>query len=60
MKLLMTLFCGAALALSAADKINIDSVPWTDACCFWSMEGKRLPVFNKNLMGNKLSIGDVK
>jgi NPCBM/NEW2 domain-containing protein len=60
MKLLITLIFTVALALSAAEKINIDSVPWTDACYFWSMNGKRLPVFNKNLMGNKLSIGGVK
>lgn len=60
MKLLLILFCFTALSLNAADKIDIDSVPWTDACYFWSMEGKRLPVFNKNLMGNKLSIGGVK
>jgi len=59
-KLAIILACSAVLSLSAADKINIDSVPWTDACYFWSMEGKRLPVFNKNLMGNKLSIGGVK
>ena len=60
MKFLLTLFCFAAVSLSANDRSNIDSVPWTDACYFWSMEGKRLPVFNKNLMGNKISIGGVK
>ncbi len=48
------------LSLNAVDRINIDSVPWTDACYFWSMDGKKLPIFNKNLMGNKLSIGGVK
>ena len=60
MKLLLILFCFSALSSNAGDKIDIDSIPWTDACYFWSMEGKRLPVFNKNLMGNKLSIGGVK
>ena len=56
----MILVYFAVLSLNATDKINIDSVPWTDACYFWSMEGKRLSVFNKNLMGNKLSISGVK
>ena len=56
-KLGVLLFCSTALSLHAHDKISIDDVPWTDASYFWSAEGKRLPVFNCNLMGNQLSMG---
>jgi hypothetical protein len=46
--------------VKAAEKIDLANVPFTDVATFWTWEGKRLPVKNKNLFGNKICIGGVK
>ena len=59
-KVLLAVLLFASWNVNCSDRLKVDSIPWTDACYFWSMTGKRLPVFNKNLMGNQLSIGGIK
>lgn len=47
-------------ALKAAEKVDLAEVPCSDVSTFWTWSGKRLPVKNKNLFGNKISIGGTK
>jgi NPCBM/NEW2 domain-containing protein len=46
--------------LHAGDRIDLGDVQWTEASYSWTQDGKRLPVKNKNLMGNKICIAGIK
>lgn len=43
-----------------SEKIILSDVLWTDAAYFWTWDGKKLPVKDKNLFAKDISIGGVK
>ncbi|OGV32712.1 MAG: hypothetical protein A2020_15130 [Lentisphaerae bacterium GWF2_45_14] len=59
-KLTVFIFAFLPLAILASDELCLSDVPWTDSRPFWTWEGKRLPVKDKNLFGHEISIGGEK
>lgn len=47
----------ASLCLGAAERISLGEVACTDAAYFWTQDGLRQPVLDRNLQGRAIAIG---